>query len=224
MNDQKKINIAIVDDHGLMREALNVMLQQVPDMSVAGCVASGEDLINQLDILQPDVILMDIIMNGMTGIEATKWAKDRHPAVKVILLSAEVNKEFVTVGIQAGIDGYLTKDVEKERLIDAIRCVYGGTKYFNEAITALVFEYFYTRNKNGGVKPQARELDSLTKREVEVLSLIANGRKGKEVADELFISIKTVETHKSHILQKLGLHNVAQLVKYAIKNKIVSDF
>lgn len=223
-NDEDNIRIVLVDDHGLMREALTAMLSQVPGISVVGCAASGEELISHLTTFAPQVILMDIVMHGMSGLEATKWVKDRDPDVKVILLSGEIKKEFLTIGIQTGIDGYLTKDVEKNTLVNAIKSVHGGNKYFNEAITALVFEDFYNKNKNGTYKAKAETLDNLTKREVEVLSLIATGKSNKEVAGELFISVKTVETHKGHILEKLGLENVAQLVKYAIKNKIIADF
>lgn len=222
--NEDKIRIVLVDDHGLMREALTAMLSDVPGISVVGCAASGEELISHLAAFAPDVILMDIVMHGMSGLEATKWVKDRDPEVKVILLSGEIKKEFLTIGIQTGIDGYLTKDVEKDTLVKAIRSVHGGNKYFNEAITSLVFEDFYNKNKNGTVRAKTETLDNLTKRELEVLSLIAAGKSNKEVAGELFISIKTVETHKGHILEKLGLDNVAQLVKYAIKNKIIADF
>jgi DNA-binding NarL/FixJ family response regulator len=165
---------------------------------------------------------MDIMMKGMTGIETTRWLKERNSKVKVILLSGEIKKEFVSAGIQSGIDGYLTKDVEKEILVEAIRATHNGEKFFNEAITSLVFEDFYKKEKNGRQGKQQLILNDLTKREVEVLALIAGGKSNKETADELFISIKTVDTHKSHILDKLGLKNTAELVKYAIKNKLIS--
>jgi DNA-binding NarL/FixJ family response regulator len=130
----------------------------------------------------------------------------------------------VSAGIQTGISGYLTKDAEKDMLVEAIRTVHRGEKYFNEAITTLVFEDFFKRAQTGGKVQQHVKIDELTKREIEVLTVIASGKSNKEAADELFISVKTIETHKSHILDKLGLKNVAQLVKYAIKNKLINDF
>ncbi|MEO5600727.1 MAG: response regulator transcription factor [Cyclobacteriaceae bacterium] len=223
MNQLKKIKIALVDDHCLIRDAMAIMLQQVHDIEVVCAVPSGEELLNTFQTFNPDVILMDIIMKGMTGIETTKWLKDRNHQVKIILLSSEIKKEFVSVGIQVGIDGYLTKDVGKEILLEAIRAVHKGEKYFNEAITSLVFEDFYRKEKSGDMRQKHLYLKALTKRELEVLSVIANGKSNKEVAEELFISIKTVETHKGHILDKLGLKNVAQLVKYAIKNNLIAD-
>lgn len=219
-----KIKIGLVDDHALVRDAVATMLQQMEDMEVIGTASSGEEMLNKFDDLNPDVILMDIMLPGMTGIEATKWIKDRHPNLRVILLSSETRKEFLTAGIQTGIDGYLTKDVEKATLIHAIRQVAGGKKYFNEAITALVFDDFYRKSQSGRMQEHHLKISDLTKREVEVLTLIASGKSNKEVADELFISVKTVDTHKSHILDKLGLENVAQLVKYAIKNNLIADF
>jgi DNA-binding NarL/FixJ family response regulator len=158
----------------------------------------------------------------MTGIEATRWIKERDSSIKIILLSMEVRKEFVSNGIKCGIDGYLPKDVEKNMLLDAIRTVHKGEKFFNEAITSLVFEDFYKKEKTDQKSQQHLRLTDLTRREQEVLALIASGKSNKDVADELFISVKTVDTHKTHILDKLGLQNTAQLVKYAIKNNLIS--
>ena len=222
MNKRSKIKVALVDDHALMRDALTIVLKEVDDMEVVGSVSSGEEIVNEISVFNPDVVLMDIVMKGMTGIEATRWIKERSSNVKVILLSAEVKKEFVVAGIQSGIDGYLPKDVEKNVLVDAIRTVFNGGKSFNEAITILVFEDFYIKEKSARHLQRQLKLTDLTKREIEVLSLIAIGKSNRETADELLISIKTVETHKMHILDKLGLKNTAELVKYAIKNKLIS--
>jgi DNA-binding NarL/FixJ family response regulator len=197
------------------------MLKQVDDIQVVGALSSGEDAVSKVNILVPDVILMDIMLKGMTGIEATRWIKERNSKIKIILLSMEVKKEFVTAGIQSGIDGYLPKDVERSILLDAIRMAYQGGKYFNEAITSLVFEDFYKKEKSTLQAEERLKVTDLTKREREVLALVANGKSNKEVADQLFISTKTVDTHKTHILDKLGLKNTAELVKYAIKNKLI---
>jgi DNA-binding NarL/FixJ family response regulator len=221
MNTTGKIRVMLVDDHNLVRDALAIMLHQVEDMQVVGSVASGEELLGKLKDLNPHVVLMDIMLKGMTGIEATRWIKERDANVKVILLSSEVKKEFVSAGIQSGIDGYLPKDVEKILLIKAIRAVVGGEKYFNEAVTTLIFEDFYKKEKTTNETLKQLQITDLTKRELEVLTLIANGKGNKEVADELHISTKTVDSHKMHILDKLGLKNTAELVKYAIKNNLI---
>lgn len=221
MSAGEKIKIVIVDDHKLVRDGVASMLKPVDNFQIVATLDSGEELISQFRNLNADVIIMDIMLKGMTGIEATRWVKERASKVKVILLSTEVKKEFVTLGIQAGIDGYLPKDIDKHDLMDAINKVHGGEKYFNEAITKLVFEDYYNKEKVAKQSKQHLQLTDLSEREMQVLSLIASGKSTKEVADELFISTKTVDTHKAHILDKLGLKNTAELVRYAIKNGLI---
>jgi DNA-binding NarL/FixJ family response regulator len=215
-----KIKIAIADDHGLMRLGLISMLQDDEFIEVVGNVNSGEEAINMANELSLDIFLMDIIMRGMTGIEATRWIKEHDPRIKIILMSSEVNKDYITAGIKSGIDGYLHKDTDRETLTLAIRSVIKGDRYFSPEITALVFKDFYLKEKDGKGIP-TKKTQALTKREEEILALIANGKSLKEVADELFISIKTVESHKMHTLDKLGLSNTAQLVKFAIENGLI---
>jgi DNA-binding NarL/FixJ family response regulator len=218
----ERIKVILVDDHAVVRDSIAIMLAQLDDIQIVGSLSSGEELISKMRDLNPDMIIMDIHMKGMTGIEATRWVKERNNKVKVILLSMEVKKELVSAGIQSGIDGYLPKDVEKSTLIEAIRVVSKGEKYFNEAITNLVFEDFYNREVAARQTKQHLQLTDLSKREMEVLQLIASGQSDKEVADQLFISAKTVNTHKMHILDKLGLKNTAELVRYAIKNELIT--
>lgn len=218
----QRIKVLLVDDHTIVRDSIAIMLAQLDDMQIVGSLSSGEELISKMRELNPDIIIMDIHMKGMTGIEATRWVKERNSKIKVILLSMEVKKELVSAGIQSGIDGYLPKDVEKSTLIEAIRVVSKGEKYFNEAITNLVFEDFYNREVSARQTKQHLQLTDLTKREMEVLQLIASGKSDQEVAAQLFISTKTVNTHKMHILDKLGLKNTAELVRYAIKNELIA--
>lgn len=210
--------VLLVDDHSLFRDGVAAMLS--PAVNVVGGVSCGEEAINAARELEPAVILMDIMLKGMSGIEATRWIKEQNSNINVILLSTEIKREFVTAGIQAGISGYLPKDVEKDTLLEAIESVANGNKYFNDAITNLVFEDFYNRAK-GNITGRG-SVSALSKREDEVLGLVAKGMPNREIAEHLFISVKTVETHKAHILDKLGLKNTAELVKYAIKNKLIS--
>lgn len=214
------IKLFLVDDHALMRDGIISMLSDCDDIKVVGSSPNGEEAINKVQELQPDVVLMDIMLRGMTGIEATRWIKEQDKNVRVILVSMEVKKDFLSAGIQCGINGYIPKDSDKETMIKAIRTVYGGERYFTDAITKLVFEDFYVHEKLKN--PETTRLpNDLTKREYEVLGLVAMGKGNKEIAELLFISVKTVETHKGHILEKLGLRNSAELIKYAIKNNIV---
>jgi DNA-binding NarL/FixJ family response regulator len=216
-----KIKVLLVDDHTILRDGIASILSHVEGIEVVGGLSSGEEAVNTFKQYNPHVILMDILMSGMTGLEATRWIKEQESGIKVIIISSEIKKEFVSTGIKCGIDGYLPKDVDKETLVTAIRAVSKGEKYFNSAITNLVFEDFYHGEKDG--KKRNRKIaEGLTKRESEILELIASGKTNQEVADGLFISTKTVETHKANILEKLGLRNTAELVKYAIRKNIIS--
>ncbi|MBL7833148.1 MAG: response regulator transcription factor [Cyclobacteriaceae bacterium] len=217
---ERKILVAVADDHGLMRHGIVSLLEEDPTIQVVASVSSGEDAINVANNRTPDLFLLDIVMKGMTGIEATRWIKDQNPTVKVILLSSEVSKEFISEGMKMGIDGYLLKDCSKEMLFEAISAVMRGEKFFSPEVTNLIFRDFYLKETEGKGLPSARTKE-LSRRETEVLVLIASGKTIKEIGEHLFISPKTVETHKSHIMDKLGLTNTAQLVKYAIDHKLV---
>lgn len=217
-----RIKVLLVDDHALVRDSIAIMLAQTGDIQVVGRFSSGEELIGSVKDLQPDIIVMDIFLRGISGIEATRWVKERSSNIKIVLLSLEVNKELLRSGIQCGIDGYLSKNTETDNLIQAIRQIYGGKSYFDDAIVRLVFEEFYTSQRNEHQKDKIRLRTQLTKREMEVLSLIVAGKSYSEIGEELYISTKTVDTHKTHILDKLGLKNTVELVKYALKNEIIS--
>jgi DNA-binding NarL/FixJ family response regulator len=214
-----RIKIVIADDHQLVREGIASMLSGVPDIEVVGLAPSGEEAINRARETQPHIVLMDIIMPGMSGIEASRWIKEIDESIRVIIVTMEISKDFVSAAIKSGVDGYLPKDVAKETLIEAIRSVHNGDRYFNDAIKKLIFEDFYSLEK---LKNPKKVLpNQLTKRESEILALVAAGKSNKDIAEILSISTKTVETHKTHILIKLGLNNNAELVRYAVKNNII---
>lgn len=214
------IRVAIADDHALLRKGIISLLEKAEGIVIAGEMSSGEEAVNFANEHTPDVFLLDIVMRGMTGIEATRWIKEQSPQVKIILISSEVNKDFISAGIKSGIDGYLNKDIDQKTLITAIQTVVKGERYFSPEITALVFQDFFLKEKNGKGLPSKKKT-GLSKREEEVLTMIATGKSLKEIAEDLFISVKTVETHKLHIQDKLGLTNTAQLVKYAIEKNLI---
>ena len=217
----KKIKVLIVDDHKLMLKGLGALLSNQSKFDVIGTAASAEEAINQIDIQKPDVILMDINLQGMSGLEACKWIKDQDCGIKIILLSMEIRKDYLSLGIKTGISGYLAKDIEDHVLFEAIESVHDGKEYFTEAITKLVFEDFYNHEKSK-TTPHVKLPDDLTKREIEVIQLVGHGMTNKQIAESLFISVKTVETHKTNILGKLGLNSSAELMKFAVKNKLVT--
>ncbi len=216
----ERIKILIADDHELVREGIEALISSAKDMEVIGLVGSGEEAINAARANRPDVVLMDITMPGMNGVEAARWIKGMDGSIRVVMITMEVSKEYVSASIKSGVDGYVPKNAGKKIMLDAIRSVHRGERYFNDAVKKLIFDDFYALEK---LKHPKRALPNhLTKRESQVLALIAAGRSNKEIAEELFISVKTVETHKTHILMKLGLNNNSELIRYAIKNKIVS--
>ncbi len=216
----EQIRIIIVDDHQLVREGIASMLSGVRGIEVAALAASGEEAINIAREADPDVVLMDITMPGMNGIEASRWMKEIDPDVRVIIVSMEISKDYVSAAIKSGVDGYLPKDVSKDVLVEGIRSVHKGKQYFYDSIKKLIFEDFYEVQK---VKNPRKVLpNQLTKRENEVLTLVATGKSNREIGECLSISIKTVETHKTHILIKLGLNNNSELIRYAVKNQIIT--
>jgi len=215
-----KIKILIADDHQLVREGIESMLSGTADIEIVGLVSTGEEAINTARTNHPDVVLMDVIMPGMNGIEASRWIKDIDQNIRVILVTMEVSKDYVSAAIKSGVDGYLPKDIGKDTLLESIRSVFAGEQYFNDAIKKLIFEDAYVEETQKN--PRKTLPNQLTKREKEVLALAAAGRSNNEIADGLLISVKTVETHKTHILIKLGLNNNAELIRYAAKNKIIS--
>src|SRR5690606_37606851 len=148
------------------------------------------------------------------------WIKENDEHVRVIMVTMEISKEYVSAAIKSGVDGYLPKDIGKDTLLDAIRSVHSGERYFNDAIKKLIFEDFYSAEKLKN--PKKALPNQLTRRENEVIALVAGGKSNRDIAESLSISIKTVETHKSHILIKRGLNNNSELIRYALKNKIIS--
>lgn len=215
-----KIRVLIADDHQLVREGIESMLSDVSGIEVIGLAPSGEEAINMARSNPPDVVLMDIMMPGMHGIEAARWIKEIDNTIRVIIVTMEISKEYVSAAIKSGVDGYLPKNIGKDVLAEGIVSVHRGDRYFNDAIKKLIFEDFYSVEKLK--KPRKILPNQLTKRELEVLALLASAKSNREIAEMLFISTKTVETHKAHILLKLGLNNNPELIRYAVKNNIIS--
>lgn len=216
----EKVKLLIADDHLLVREGIQSMLSEVSHIDIIGQAPSGEEAINIARLNQPDVVLMDIIMPGMNGIEASRWIKEINDSIRIIILTMEISKDYVSAAIKSGVDGYLPKTIGKEVLLQAIRTVSSGEQYFDDAIKKLIFEKFYSDEKVK--KPKKALPNQLTQREMEVLALLASGISNRHIAETLSISVKTVETHKAHILIKLGLNNNAELIRYATRNNIIS--
>lgn len=212
------IRIVLADDHKIMREGLRALLEKHADFEIAAEAENGIEAVQLVKKLKPHIVIMDIGMPGLNGIEATRQVTTDAPATKVIALSMHSDKRFVVEMLKAGVSGYLLKDSASEELASAIRAVLSGTPYLSPKITDVVLkDYLSTLTKT---EPSAFTV--LTPREREVLQLIAEGRTTKEIAAALFVSVKTVETHRQQLMEKLDLRSVAELTKYAIREGLTS--
>jgi DNA-binding NarL/FixJ family response regulator len=212
-----KIRTLIVDDHVMMRDGIRALLDLQDDIEVVGEASEGTEAVAKVEELKPDVVVMDIAMPGMNGIEATQQIKAKNPNIKVLILTQHDKREYILSAIKAGGSGYVSKKALGSELINAIRTVYQGQSFlYPSAATTLIEEL---RRGVAGKDP----FDQLTPREKEVLKLIAEGRTSREIADKLFISLKTVLAHRAKIMQKLKLHNRSLLIKYAMSKGMV-DF
>ena len=217
-----KISVLIVDDHALVRDGIVAMLKNEEDIQIIGEAVDGEEAVSKNNELQPDIIIMDIMMPKFNGLEAAKMIKEQHPNSKIIFLSMEVKEDFISEAIKSGASGYIPKDSNKLILINAIRSVYQGEKYFHSMVSELIFNQFYEKSVGNEKVKKTYSSGKISNREVEVLKLIASGFSNSQIAEKLFISVRTVDAHRNHIMQKLELNNTAELVKYAIKNDIIA--
>jgi DNA-binding NarL/FixJ family response regulator len=208
----------LADDHVIVRDGLRSLLEKERDFTVVGEAENGRDAVEQATRLRPDVVVMDIAMPGLNGIEATRQITAQPPKPKVIALSMHSDKRFVAEMLQAGASGYLQKNCAFKHLVNAIRSVIAGQMYLGPSVTGIVVEGFKQRLP----APQPGEAATLSPKEREVLQLLAEGSSTKEIADHLGISGKTVDTHRQHIMDKLGIHSIAELTKYAIREGLTS--
>lgn len=205
--------IVLADDHQLFRDGLSSLLQRSPGFDVVGQAADGLEVVRLCHELRPDVVLLDISMPGLNGIEATRRITAEAPGTRVLILSMHADRRFVAETLRAGARGYLLKDTAYTEVQRAIHEVMHGHVHLAPAITDVVAEEFAGRART----PEASAFQRLSPREREVLQLLAEGRATKEIAGELAVSGKTIETHRRQIMEKLGLHSVAELTKYAIR-------
>lgn len=212
----KKIKISLVDDHTLFRNGLKILLDTNPDFKVISEAINGKEFLEKLDDNMPDIVLMDINMPVMDGIEATQRANDKYPDIKIIALSMFGEEEYYYKMINAGAKGFILKNSEINEVIEAVNQVMVGNSYFSQELLYKVIKNFKPR------KEAVEESANLSKRELQVLDEICNGLSNQEIADNLFISKRTVDKHRANLLSKTNSKNTANLIMYAIKNKLVS--
>lgn len=213
-----KIKIILADDHRIFRDGIKSLLSDNEQINVIGEASNGTELLELLRVLIPDIAIVDITMPGLSGIEITRQITSKYPEINVIILSMHTNEEFVINSINAGAKGYLPKDTTKEELTDAIKIIFEGGEYYSKSVSDNFLKSYIKKQK---VDQNLKENEDLTQREIEILKLAASGVGNKDIADKLFISVKTVDAHKNHIMVKLKLKNTAEMVLYAVKNKII---
>ena len=213
-----KIRVLICDDHTILREGIRLLLNSQPDIEVVAEAVDGREAVDKARQVKPDIILMDIAMPLLNGLEATKQIRRDNPNARVLVLTMYESDEYVSQMLEAGAAGYVLKKVAGSELVYAIHSVYNGEAFLYPSITKRLVEDYLRRVELG----QERDsFDGLTDREREVLQLIAEGHTNKDIADLLNLSVRTVQNHRAHIMEKLGMHDRGELIKYAIQKGII---
>jgi two-component system response regulator DegU len=213
------IKIIIADDHPIVRDGLRSALDSIENFHVTGVAVNGVEALNLIKNEPPDLLLTDISMPEMNGIDLTREVTKKYPEVKVIILSMHENDAYINNALQAGAHGYLLKDSEKAELNSAIERVVAGEKYFSKSVSQILVNGLY--NKPGESGEEQQDITGISKRELEVLEMIALGLSNKEIAGKLFLSIRTVDAHRYNIMQKLKVKNTAEMIKTAVKMKLI---
>lgn len=215
----KKLRILLADDHTVMRAGLRALLERQPNIEVVGEAENGRQTVELASAHIPDVVVMDIAMPNLNGVEATRCIISKQPAISVVILSMYSDESYVMRALEAGARAYLLKDSAVTDLIRAIEAVSQGKSFFSPKISRILAEEYVRALKEKGV---VDSYELLTPREREILQLLAEGKTNKEVAASLNLSVYTAETHRGNILQKLNLHSTAELVLYAVRKGIIS--
>lgn len=215
-----KTSVIIADDHTIVRDGIKALLSEQEDIVIIGEASNGSELFRLLSLTTADIILLDISMPDLSGIEICERLRTDYPQIKVLILSMYTTEEYIFNAIKAGAHGYLPKNISQPELLEAIRSISQGREYFNETISNIILKSYINKAKNAETENDIRE-HSLSKRELEVLRLFAEGFSNSEIGTRLFISPRTVESHKNHIMQKINLKSPVDLIKFAIKNHIV---
>ncbi len=215
----RKIKIIIADDHLLVRTGIISLLSDVKDIDTIGEAEDGQMVIEKAKKLKPDVVLMDISMPRVSGIEATRKIKEENPEIKILILTMHDNEEYIFSSLKQGASGILHKDTSKDELVSAIKAVAAGKKYYGRSVSQIIVENLLQK-ADDGTHLQTQDKVFLTKREKEVLYLIANGLSNQEIAERLKISARTVDTHKTNLMQKLNIKTTAALARYAFENNL----
>ena len=218
-HSEQTVRVFIADDHGVVREGLRAMVESQPDLEVVGEAADGQAAVDGVGELEPDVAVMDIAMPEMDGIEAASEIRKKAPAARIVLLSMHATSEHLFRALQAGVAGYVLKEAAGSELIKAIRAAHRGQRYLSPKLEEMLVKDFL---RGHGQALETSPLASLSKRERQILQLVVEGRSSREIAETLYLSPKTVETYRSRLMHKLGVKGMADLMRFAVANGLLS--
>lgn len=213
------ISVLIADDHEIVRYGISTYLSSSDEIEIVGEASTGEECIRLFKEKDPDICLLDIGMPEKNGIETAQAIRELDRNTKILILSMHINKQILAEALEAGINGYLLKNTDKADLLTGIRAIMKGQQVFSDPISDIIKESFLNRK----YQTEANNNTEITKREREILQLIVEGNTSKEIAQKLYISPRTVDTHRANLMKKLELNNIAELVRYAIKNNLISN-
>lgn len=214
------IKLLLVDDHKVVRQGMKSLLEDENDIEIVGEAESGKEALEKIKELKPNLVLLDVNMPEMNGIEAAKKVKKDQHSPRILIFSMHNDPDYILKSIENGVDGYLLKDADKEEILNAMRTVHAGAKYFPPNVSAILVSALQGQGTVKVSTEQSSVLSSISKKEREILELIAEGKSSKEIAEELELSIRTVSNHRANMLKKTGLNNTAELVRMATNEGI----
>ncbi len=215
----KNISIILADDHQIFRDGIKSLLSDEENLEVIAEASNGDELLSLLKVNKPDVLVLDISMPKTSGIELAKIISEQYPEVNILILSMHKNEDFVVNAMINGAKGYLPKDTSRKELLEAINTIAHGDEYLGKLISSNILKSYIKKSRFGFERIDKDE--TLTNREKEIIEQVGAGLSNKEIADKLFISVRTVDSHKNHIMSKLKIKSTAELIIYGIKNKII---
>jgi two-component system response regulator DegU len=216
-----KINIVLADDHVLVRNGIKAMLESEPDIHVVGEAGNGSEALERAKNLKPDILVLDIRMPEMTGLEAAARLSEYAPATKAVILSMHDSEEYVLQALATGAYGYLLKDTDKNEFIRALKQIHGGSKYFSGAVSNVLANQLLNAKPASTTRASVDDSYRLTKKEKEILRMIIDGKQNKDIADTFGKSVRTIETHRFNIMKKLGVNNGVDMINKAVKENLI---
>jgi DNA-binding NarL/FixJ family response regulator len=216
----KKIKILFADDHAIVRDGLRLLFKSDPLFTIVGEAANGTEALELVAKHKPDVAVLDISMPNLNGIEATKIIKEKYSATKVLILTIHENEEYIQQMILAGADGYVVKNAEKKEIFEGVRTVANNETFFSPSVSKVLLEGLIKRTRKKE-EPESDTYNKLTRREMEILRMIAEGFTSKQISQKLFLSVSTINSHRMNMMKKLGIHDTASLVRFAIQKNLI---